>query len=150
VPAERELRIVVHGGVLVGQRGGTGAPALLLHAGPAVPDYTEGCARELHGSSSWCARRSAASRRRSFPGPYSTETHRADALAVLDAVGHSWGGHLRATFVIDPDGVVRHVSLGDLSVGRSLEETLRVVQAFQTGELCQAGWRPGSSTVLAA
>lgn len=60
------------------------------------------------------------------------------------------GAALRATFVLDPDGVVRHVTVSDLSVGRSVEETLRVVQALQTGELCPAGWRPGGPTLLAA
>ena len=56
----------------------------------------------------------------------------------------------RATFVIDPDGVVRSVSVTDGSVGRSAEETLRVLQALRTGELCPASWRPGQPTLLAA
>jgi alkyl hydroperoxide reductase subunit AhpC len=60
------------------------------------------------------------------------------------------GAAQRATFVIDPDGIVRHVSVTDSSVGRSTSETLRVVQALQTGELCPAGWRPGEATLLAA
>ena len=60
------------------------------------------------------------------------------------------GACLRATFVIDPQGVVRHSSVTDLSVGRSADETLRVVQALGTGELCPAGWRPGEPTLIAA
>jgi alkyl hydroperoxide reductase subunit AhpC len=60
------------------------------------------------------------------------------------------GACLRATFVIDPSGTVRHSSVTDLNVGRSAEETLRVVQALRTGELCPAGWRPGQATLMAA
>jgi alkyl hydroperoxide reductase subunit AhpC len=41
-------------------------------------------------------------------------------------------------------------SVTDLQVGRNAEETLRVVQALQTGELCPAGWRPGQATLVAA
>ena len=57
------------------------------------------------------------------------------------------GSSLRGTFVIDPDGVVRHASVSDQSVGRSPDETLRVLQAFRTGELCPVGWRPGEATL---
>jgi alkyl hydroperoxide reductase subunit AhpC len=60
------------------------------------------------------------------------------------------GAALRGTFVIDPEGIIRHVSVTDLQVGRNAEETLRVVQALQTGELCPAGWRPGQATLVAA
>lgn len=60
------------------------------------------------------------------------------------------GAALRATFVIDPDGVVRLASVSDLNVGRNIEETLRVVRALQTGELCPVNWRPGEPTLLAA
>ncbi len=60
------------------------------------------------------------------------------------------GAALRATFVIDPDGIVRHAAVTDVSVGRSPPETLRVVQALQTGELCPANWRPGQATLKAA
>jgi alkyl hydroperoxide reductase subunit AhpC len=60
------------------------------------------------------------------------------------------GAAQRATIVVDPDGIVRHTSVTDLNVGRSASETLRVVQALQTGELCPANWRPGEATLLAA
>ncbi len=60
------------------------------------------------------------------------------------------GAALRATFVVDPDGIIRHTAVTDASVGRSADETLRVVQALQTGELCPAGWRPGQATLKAA
>jgi len=45
---------------------------------------------------------------------------------------------------------VRHATVSDLSVGRSADETLRVLYALQTGGLCPAGWRPGEPTLRAA
>jgi alkyl hydroperoxide reductase subunit AhpC len=60
------------------------------------------------------------------------------------------GSALRATFVIDPAGVIRHASVSDQAVGRSPGETLRVVQALQTGELCPVDWRPGTPTLRLA
>lgn len=54
---------------------------------------------------------------------------------------------LRGLFVIDPDGVLRYSVVHDLNIGRSVEETLRVIQALQTGGLCQAEWRPGQETL---
>ena len=56
---------------------------------------------------------------------------------------------LRGLFVIDPEGVLRYAVIHDLNVGRSAEETLRVIQALQTGGLCQAEWRPGQKTINA-
>ena len=57
------------------------------------------------------------------------------------------GVALRGLFVIDPEGVLRYAVVHDLNVGRSAEETLRVIQALQTGGLCQADWRPGQETL---
>jgi len=54
---------------------------------------------------------------------------------------------LRGTFIIDPEGVLKYSLVSDLNVGRSVEETLRVVQALQTGGLCQAEWKPGQDTL---
>jgi peroxiredoxin 2/4 len=54
---------------------------------------------------------------------------------------------LRGLFVIDPEGVLRYAVIHDLNIGRSAEETLRVIQALQTGALCQAEWRPGQETL---
>lgn len=57
----------------------------------------------------------------------------------------------RGLFIIDPKGVLRQITMNDLPVGRSVDETLRLVQAFQYtdkhGEVCPAGWKPGSATV---
>lgn len=50
---------------------------------------------------------------------------------------------LRGTFIIDPNGVVKSAVVNDLPVGRSVEETLRTLQAFQTGKLTGCEWKPG-------
>ena len=49
----------------------------------------------------------------------------------------------RGTFIIDPEGVVQYQAIHNLSVGRDVNEILRVLTALKTGELCQAGWKPG-------
>jgi len=54
------------------------------------------------------------------------------------------GAALRGTFIIGPDGLVRAYTVQDLTVGRNVEEVLRLVSALQTGELCPVGWRPGA------
>ena len=61
----------------------------------------------------------------------------------------SRGIALRGLFVIDPEGILRYKVIHDLNIGRSAEETLRVVQALQTGGLCQAEWKPGQKTLNA-
>lgn len=60
------------------------------------------------------------------------------------------GVALRGLFVIDPEGTLRYAVIHDLNVGRSADETLRVIQALQTGGLCQADWRPGQETLKVA
>jgi alkyl hydroperoxide reductase subunit AhpC len=57
------------------------------------------------------------------------------------------GVSLRGTFIIDPEGIVRWMVVNDLSVGRSVEETIRVLRALQTGELCPVEWVPGEETL---
>uniref|UniRef100_A0A2K5S9L8 thioredoxin-dependent peroxiredoxin n=1 Tax=Cebus imitator TaxID=2715852 RepID=A0A2K5S9L8_CEBIM len=57
----------------------------------------------------------------------------------------------RGLFIIDDKGILRQITVNDLPVGRSVDETLRLVQAFQFtdkhGEVCPAGWKPGSDTI---
>lgn len=57
------------------------------------------------------------------------------------------GEALRGTFIIDPEGTLRHIVVSDNSVGRSVRETLRALQALQTGELCPIDWQPGQKTL---
>ena len=62
---------------------------------------------------------------------------------LIEEKGHS----LRGTFIIDPEGMLRYHLVHDLTVGRSADETLRVLQSLQTGELCPANWKPGKKTL---
>lgn len=57
------------------------------------------------------------------------------------------GAALRATFIVDPDNVIQHVTVNNLNVGRSPEETLRVLDACQTGELCPCNRTIGGATL---
>ncbi|CEF59431.1 Alkyl hydroperoxide reductase subunit C/ Thiol specific antioxidant domain and Thioredoxin-like fold domain and Peroxiredoxin, C-terminal domain and Peroxiredoxin, AhpC-type family-containing protein [Strongyloides ratti] len=63
----------------------------------------------------------------------------------------SEGIAFRGLFIIDPKQVLRQITVNDLPVGRSVDETLRLVQAFQFtdvhGEVCPAGWTPGKDTI---
>jgi peroxiredoxin (alkyl hydroperoxide reductase subunit C) len=57
------------------------------------------------------------------------------------------GVALRATFIVDPDNVIQHITVNNLNVGRSPEETLRVLDALQTGELCACNRTLGGETL---
>lgn len=57
------------------------------------------------------------------------------------------GAALRATFIVDPQNVIQHVTVNSLAVGRNADETLRVLDALQTGELCQCGRQIGEATL---
>lgn len=52
---------------------------------------------------------------------------------------------LRGLFIIDPEGVLRYAVVHDLNIGRSVDETLRVLQALQTGGMCPSDWKPGKA-----
>lgn len=56
----------------------------------------------------------------------------------------------RATYIVDPDGVIRFVMVNDLNVGRNPQEVLRVLDALQTDELCPCNWQQGEKTLEAA
>ena len=53
----------------------------------------------------------------------------------------------RATYIVDPNGIVRWVSLYDLSVGRNVDEVIRVIDALQTDELCPCNWEKGDNPI---
>ncbi len=57
---------------------------------------------------------------------------------------------LRATFLVDPNGIIRFASVNDMSVGRNPQEVLRVLDALQTDELCPCNWKKGEETLKAA
>jgi proline iminopeptidase len=97
-----EVRVAVAGGSLVGSRAGVGEPALLVHGGPGLADYTGPLADELASYFDIIRYQQRGLSPSLDAGPYDIETNVADAIAVLDAlglervwlVGHSWGGHL--------------------------------------------------------
>ncbi|MEB3292168.1 MAG: peroxiredoxin [Synechococcales bacterium] len=71
------------------------------------------------------------------------------AYNVLDSDS---GVALRGLFIIDKEGIIQHSTINNLAVGRSVDETLRTLQAFQytqshPDEVCPAGWQPGAATM---
>ena len=54
---------------------------------------------------------------------------------------------LRGLFIIDPEGVLQYSQVNTPSIGRSVDETLRTLQALQTGGFCAADWKPGQPTL---
>jgi lipoyl-dependent peroxiredoxin subunit C len=73
--------------------------------------------------------------------------------ALVDQLGvreKTEGVALRATFIVDPDNVIQHVSVNNLNVGRNPEETLRILDSLQTDELCPCNRAVGGETLKAA
>ncbi len=83
---------------------------------------------------------------KALPYPMLADTKRelATALGVLHKDD---GVALRATFIVDPEGIIRWVTVNDLSVGRNVDEALRVLDALQTDELCPCNWKQGEKTL---
>ena len=67
-------------------------------------------------------------------------------LGILDPDGVA----RRATYVVDPQGIIRFAMVTDGKVGRSPDEVLRVLDALQTDELCPCNWKPGQPTLQVA
>ena len=82
-----------------------------------------------------------------FPMLSDIKRELAGSLGILDPQA---GVAQRATYIVDPQGVIRFVYVTDLSVGRSPEEVLRVLDALQTDELCPCNWQKGEETLKAA
>jgi alkyl hydroperoxide reductase subunit AhpC len=59
------------------------------------------------------------------------------------------GVSLRGLFIIDPEGILKYQVVHDNNIGRSVDETLRVLQALQSGGLCPVNWKPGQKTLTA-
>lgn len=72
-------------------------------------------------------------------------THRVSRL--FNVLKDDEGISFRGTFIIDPNGCLRYSVVSDLSVGRNVMETLRVLKALKTGELCPVEWEPGRQTL---
>ena len=81
---------------------------------------------------------------------YNEDTGRYTNLSLIEQLGVFYapaGAALRATVIVDPDNVIQHVTVNNLNVGRSPEETLRVLDALQTGELCACNRSVGGETL---
>ncbi len=66
---------------------------------------------------------------------------------ALGVFSKAHGAALRATFIVDPDNVIQHVTVNNLDVGRSAQEALRILDALQTGELCACNRPVGGATL---
>lgn len=82
-----------------------------------------------------------------FPMLADVKRELTSALGILDK---NEGVAQRATFIVDPDGIIRFVYVTDLSVGRNPQEVLRVLDALQTDELCPCNWNKGEETLKVA
>ena len=86
---------------------------------------------------------------RNLPFPMLSDIKRelSGALGILDKEA---GVAQRATYIVDPEGVIRFVYVTDLSVGRNPQEVLRVLDALQTDELCPCNWKKGEEVLRPA
>jgi peroxiredoxin (alkyl hydroperoxide reductase subunit C) len=83
---------------------------------------------------------------RNLPFPMLADIKRelSSSLGILD---RSAGVAQRATYIVDPEGIIRFVSVTDLNVGRNPQEVLRVLDALQSDKLTPCNWQPGESTL---
>ncbi len=79
-----------------------------------------------------------------FPMLADTSKSLAEELGILEA---SEKVAYRATFIVDPEGIIRWLSVNDLAVGRNVEEVIRVLDALQTGDLTPCNWKKGEDTL---
>ena len=82
-----------------------------------------------------------------FPMLADIKRELSNALGILDK---NEGVAMRATYIVDPDGIIRFASVTDLNVGRNTQEVLRVLDALQTDELCPCNWQKGQDVLKAA
>lgn len=86
---------------------------------------------------------------RNLPFPMMADLKR-DLSSACGILHPDDGVALRATFIVDPQGVIRWVSVNDLKVGRNVDEVLRILDALQTDELCPCNWKDGDATLKVA
>ena len=78
-----------------------------------------------------------------FPMLADTSRSLSNELGILSEEGVAY----RATYIIDPQGIIRWVCVNDLDVGRNVKEVIRVLDALQTDELCPCNWEKGQATL---
>jgi lipoyl-dependent peroxiredoxin subunit C len=79
-----------------------------------------------------------------FPMLADTSKSLSEELGILEPINKI---AYRATFIIDPEGAIQHVSVNGLNVGRNVKEIIRILDALQTGELTPCDWVPGEATL---
>ena len=79
-----------------------------------------------------------------FPMIADTSKSLSEELGILETVNKI---AYRATYIIDPEGTIQHVSVNGLNVGRNVKEVIRLLDAFQSGELTPCNWEPGDATL---
>lgn len=79
-----------------------------------------------------------------FPWLADVKKELATSLGILN---HDVGVANRTTFIVDPDNIIRYAEMTDLNVGRNPQETLRILDALQTDELCPCSWQQGETTL---
>jgi lipoyl-dependent peroxiredoxin subunit C len=84
-----------------------------------------------------------------LPFPMLSDLKR-ELTGALGILHPTEGVAMRATYIVDPEGIIRFVSVTDLDVGRNVDEVLRVLDALQTDELCPCNWQKGDPTLEAA
>ena len=128
-------------------------PTEIAEFGKRARDFADRDAQVLGGSTDThfvhLAWRKSHPDLRNLPYPMLADTKR--ELATQLGILHKEDGvALRATFIVDPEGTIRWVGVNDLSVGRNVDEVLRVLDALQTDELCPCNWKQGEATLGAA
>jgi alkyl hydroperoxide reductase subunit AhpC len=73
--------------------------------------------------------------------------YKKETAAAYNVLNEAEGKAQRGLFIIDPDGVLRYLTVTADNIGRSVDETLRVLQALQTGALCPLEWKPGKAVI---
>ncbi|SNB55268.1 peroxiredoxin (alkyl hydroperoxide reductase subunit C) [Arboricoccus pini] len=86
---------------------------------------------------------------KSIPFPMLADIKK-DLTVACGVLQKEAGVALRATFIVDPQGIIRFASVNDLDVGRNPQEVLRVLDALQTDELCPCNWQKGDDVLKAA
>ncbi|MEW6736342.1 MAG: peroxiredoxin [Acidobacteriota bacterium] len=81
-----------------------------------------------------------------LPYPMLADTKR-ELSTALGILHNEEGVALRATFIVDPEGIIQWVNVNNLSVGRNVDEVLRALDALQTNELCPCNWQKGQDTL---
>jgi len=86
---------------------------------------------------------------KNIPFPMLSDIKR-ELSGALGIIHPTDGVAMRATFLVDPDGIIRYVNVTDMDVGRNVDEVVRVLDALQTDELCPCNWQKGQPTLSAA